>query len=152
MSELLGEGHLNVVNSANTYSACLLGEGEVQQAAAVLRDALAEIQGNDGKRAGLVRTAVQINFGHVLAEGGQWDELSSLLGDLHQSGAGLLKASKDAAGEVALIEGRLAAARGNTMEAKERLEKSLELLSVNNPPEYWLIRMAQRELQKLAKA
>lgn len=152
LSELLGEGHLNVVNSANTYSACLLGEGEVQQAAAVLRDALAEIQGNDGKRAGLVRTAVQINFGHVLAEGGQWDELSSLLGDLHQSGAGLLKASKDAAGEVALIEGRLAAARGNTMEAKERLEKSLELLSVNNPPEYWLIRMAQRELQKLAKA
>ncbi len=51
-----------------------------------------------------------------------------------------------------MIEGRLAAARGNTMEAKERLEKSLELLSVNNPPEYWLIRMAQRELQKLAKA
>lgn len=152
MSELLGETHLNVVNSANTYSACLLGEGEVQQAAAVLRGALAAIQDNDGKRAGLVRTAVQINLGHVLAEGKHWDELASLLADLHQSGAGLLKASKDAAGEVALIEGRLAAARGDAAGARGKLEQGLELLSANNPPEYWLIRMAQRELRQVAGA
>lgn len=150
LSELLGEGHMHVVNSANTYSACLLGEGEVEQAATVLRAALASIKDSEGKRIGLVRSAVQINLGHVLAEGGQWDELETLLADLNQSGAGLLRMSKDAAGEVALIEGRLAAARGDAAGAKERLEHGLELLSANNPPEYWLIRMGQRELQKVA--
>lgn len=150
--ELLGEGHLNVVNSANTYSACLLGEGEVKQAAAVLQGALASLKGNDGKRAGLVRTAVQINLGHVLAEDGQWDELEALLADLRQSGAGLLKASKDAAGEVALNEGRLAAARGDAAQARAKLEQSLALLSANNPPEYWLVRKARRELQALPGA
>ena len=151
LGELLGKGHLNTINSANTYSACLLGEGNVQQAAVVLHDALDALRGDDGKRAGLVRSAVQINLGHVLAEGARWNELPALLDDLHQSGAGLLKASKDAAGEVALIEGRLASARGKTMEARTKLEQALSLLSLHNPPEYWLIRIAQRELQKQGK-
>ena len=141
---------MHVVNSANTYSACLLGEGEVEQAAVVLREALASIKDSEGKRVGLVRSAVQINLGHVLAEGGLWDELEALLVDLNQSGAGLLRVSKDAAGEVALIEGRLAVARGDVVGAREKLQHGLELLSVNNPPEYWLIRMGQRELQKVA--
>lgn len=149
LGELLGPGHIQSVNAANTLGACLLGRGEVAKAASVFETALAGIRDQEGVRVGLVRTAVQINLGHVLVHAGQWQQLDSLLGDIHASGSKLLSASDEAAGEVELVEGSLLAARGNKPAAKVKLARGIEMLSKKNPPEYWLIRQGRQALAAL---
>lgn len=134
---------------ANTLGACLLGQGEVAKAASVFETALDGIRDQEGVRVGLVRTAVQINMGHVLVHAEQWQQLDSLLGDIHASGSKLLSASDEAAGEVELLEGSLLAARGNKPAAKVKLARGIEMLSKKNPPEYWLIRQGRQALAAL---
>lgn len=146
---LLGPSHLQTVNAANTLGACLLGEGELEEADRVLSGALASLGEAGGTKASLVRVAVQINLGHVLAERGRWDELEQLLREIQGNGGKLLKASPDAAGEVYLIQGRLLDARGERSEAVAILHKALALLQEGNSDEYWLVRLARRELDRL---
>jgi len=148
--QLHGVSHINSVNINNTQAVCLLGLGEFLKAHNLLLQALKGLEGNDGVKAGLVRVAVQVNLGHTYAELEKWDELQPLLSSVRKNGEKLLKADSDGRGEVRLLEGRLAAARGNIALARSALTSAIEDLSKKNPPDYWLIKMAQRELGKVA--
>lgn len=149
LSQLLGSTHLQSLNAANTLGACLLGQGDVERAATVLEKTLEGIGDQNGLRVGLVRSAVQINLGHVLVHAQRWKELDAVIRNIHADGAKLLKASEDAAGEVALLEGALLASRGDRDGARERLTKGIELLSLKNPADYWLIRQGNQSLTEL---
>ncbi len=146
---LLGPASIQTANAANTYGACLLGEGRVGDAGTVLKSAIDALQGDTGLKGGLVRTALQINLGHVLAAQGRWDELVPLLQQIKTHGAKLLKTDSDAIGEVDLIEGRLLAARADKPRARAELQAGVQALLKKNPADYWLIRLGQRELAKL---
>ena len=147
--ELLGPKSIQTANAANTYGACLLGEGRIARANKVLTSSISALEGNTGHKGGLVRTALRINLAHVLAAQEHWDELSTVLTKIKQSGAKLLKTDSDASGEVELSEGRLLAARGQEEQAKTVLRKSIDDLLEKNPPSYWLVRLGKRELAKL---
>lgn len=144
--QLLGASHLHTVNVNNSYGACLLGLGEFRQARELFLQSLAGLKGDEGIKVGLVRVAVQINLGHAYAELGDWEALQSSLVDVRKTGAKLLKADSDALGEVELQEGRLAAAQGDINTAKASLASGIANLSRKNPPDYWLIKMGEREL------
>lgn len=147
--KLLGASSIQTANAANTYGACLLGEGKVDQAHAVLQSAIDDLKGNTGYKGGLVRTALQINLGHVLAAQGRWGELGPLLNQIQTHGSKLLKTDSDAIGEVDLIEGRMLAAQGNNPGAKAKLQASVRELLKKNPADYWLVRLGKRQLAKL---
>ena len=147
--KLLGPAHLQTANAANTYGACLLGDGRLSQANSFLKSSIDALQGKNGPTGGFVRTALQINLGHVLAAQGRWDELSPVLDQIKSHGAKLLKTDDDASGEVDLIEGRMLAAHGAVTRAKAKLQAAVQDLLKKNPADYWLVQLAKRELAKL---
>ena len=149
MVERFGPGHIHSANIGNTQGLCLLGDGRVEEAHAQLVTVMREIDGKEGKTYGMVRTAIQLNLGHVLAELGKWDELAALLDDMQARGAMLFKASSEARAERTMLEGRLAAARGDKSRASGLLEESIAVLSEKNPQDYWLIRLARWELDRV---
>lgn len=148
LARILGPSNIQSVNSQNGYGACLLGDGKVDEAGKVLTAALAAVDGEEGLKAGLVRVAVQVNLGHVLAAQGRWDELAPLLQRIQRDGGRLLEADSDAAGEVALIQGRLLAARGDRDGAIVQLRTAVRELSKKNDDGYWLVALGQRELAR----
>ncbi len=150
MVEQFGPGHAHSANIGNTQGLCLLGDGQIHEAHAKLAEVLQGIEGKEGKTLGMVRTAIQVNLGHVLAEEGAWDELSALINDIRTQGSMLLKANSEARAEVDLMEGRLALAKGDNARARTLLQNAIAVLAEKNPEQYWLIRVARRELAKLA--
>lgn len=149
LAEVLGRSHIQSVNAMNSYGVCLMGAGQLEGAQQQFLGALNGMKGDDGIKATFVRTAVQINLGHVYAGLGKWDELQALIPQMRSGGSKLLKADSDALGEVELSEGRLLAARGDTNAARIALQNGVDNLSKKNPPEYWLIKLGRRELSRL---
>ena len=149
LSDLLGPSHIQSVNAMNSYGVCLMGAGQLEDAQQQFLASLNGIKGDDGIKATFVRTAVQINLGHVYASLGKWDSLEALTPEIRTAGDKLLKASSDALGEVELIEGRLLAARGDAGAARIKLQSGVANLSKKNPPDYWLIKLGRRELNGL---
>lgn len=150
LSKLLGPSHIQSVNAMNSYGVCLMGAGQLQDAERQFLESLNGIKGDDGIKATFVRTAVQINLGHVYAGLGKWNELAAMLPEVRKAGSKLLKADSDALGEVELIEGQLLAARGDASAARVRLQSGVDNLSRKNPPDYWLVRLGKRELNELS--
>lgn len=149
LAELLGPSHIQSVNAMNSYGVCLMGAGQLEGAHRQFLASLDGMKSDDGIKAAFVRTAVQINLGHVYAGLGKWDELQALIPQLRTAGSKLLKADSDALGEVELSEGRLLAARGDTNGARAALQNGVNNLSKKNPPDYWLIKLGKRELSGL---
>lgn len=149
---LLGPEHIQSVNASNSYGVCLMGDGKFEQARQQFLQSLAGLNKQDDIKANFVRAAVQINLGHVYAELGKWDDLEVLIPQIRQSGAKLIKADSDAMGEVELIEGRYVSARGDIEKAKFMLRSGIANLAKKNPPDYWVIRMGQRELSKIERS
>lgn len=147
--QLLGPSNIQSVNANNTQGVCLLGLGEYRKARDLFLQALTSFEGEDGIKAELVRTVMQVNLGHAYAELGEWEALRTLLPQIRKSGAKLLKANSDALGEFEMLEGRLAASDGNIEAARMLIQSAIVDLSRKNPSEYWLIRMGRRELAKL---
>lgn len=146
LAELLGPSHIQTVNAKNSHGVCLMGSGQLERAQAQLLSSLGGLKDEEGIKAAFVRTAVQINLGHVYAGLGNWDALEALIPQIRNGGSKLLKADSDALGEVELIEGRWHAARGENAAARQLLENGLLNLSKKNPPDYWLIKIGKRAL------
>ena len=151
MVERFGREHIHVANIGNTLGLCLMRLGRMEEARAMFDSVLTDMAVQPGKTRNLVRSAVQINLGHMLAHAGQWKELEALLGDLRGSGALLLKANAEAEAEVLLLEGQLAAVRGQREKADALLERAATALEEKNPPGYWLVRLAREEQGRLRK-
>lgn len=149
LTDLLGPSHIQTVNAMNSRGVCLMGAGQLDDAEAQFLSSLNGIKGDDGIKATFVRTAVQINLGHVYAGLGKWDQLEALIPDIRTKGSKLLKADSDALGEVELIEGQLLAARGNVDKARSKLQSGLKELGKKNPPDYWLAKIGRQALSGL---
>lgn len=68
------------------------------------------------------------------------------------NGAKLLKIDTDARGEVALIDGQILAAQGDTAGAHRLLQEGIALFGQKTPRNYWLILIGQRALSELSAA
>lgn len=149
MVERFGHGHIHVANISNTLGLCLFGLGRTEEARTQFAGVLEDLSGQSGKTQNLVRTAVQINLGHTLARSGDWSGLERLVGEIRDTGAFLLKANAEAEAEVLLLEGQLEASRGRRNAARGLLEQAVAQLEEKNPSDYWLVRLARDERQRL---
>ena len=147
-SDALGQGHVHTRNAANTLASCLVAQGRFVETQAILKPLIA-LPVPEGKAVKLLQAAIKVNLAHAEAGLANWEQVARLLKEAKQDAGKLLALDSDGVGEVALLEGQLAASRGQKAEARERIETAITQLQKKNPPGFWAVQVAQRTLLTL---
>lgn len=148
LAEVLGAGHVHTRNATNVLASCLVGEGKWDEVRRTVEPVLA-MPAAEGKAAKLLQAALKVNLAHAEAAAGRWDRVERLIGEAKLDAGKLLTLDSDGVGEVALLEGQLAAARGRKPEARRLLSEARAELLKKNPEGFWAVQRATRALAAL---
>ncbi|MBS0537094.1 MAG: tetratricopeptide repeat protein [Proteobacteria bacterium] len=141
-----GPDNINTLNAQNSLAVAKLRLGKIDESAALLEDGLSRLRKQSGKLADLLVSTFEINLGHVRLAQHRYDDVVTLVADIRKNGSSLVTSDSDAAGELYFLEGSAQLATGHEAEARKTLETAVELLRKKNPPDYWIIKDAQKTL------
>lgn len=148
LAEVLGAGHVHTRNAINVLASCLVGEGKWDEVRRTVEPVLA-MPPAEGKAAKLLQAALKVNLAHAEAAAGRWDRVERLVNESKLDAGKLLSLDSDGAGEVALLDGQLAAARGQKDDARRLLSEARSALLKKNPEGFWAVQRATRALAAL---
>lgn len=144
----VGPNHISTLNALNSLAVAQLRLGKLDEAAAGLNSGIKRLDNQSGTLKGLLRAAFQLNLAHVRLAQDRPTDASVLVDDITENGGSLINKDTDAKGELAYLDGCVKLAAGDRSAAAARLRESIDLLSQDNPEEYWIIVKARDALSQ----
>lgn len=148
LAEVLGAGHVHTRNATNVLASCLVGAGKWDEVRRTVEPVLA-MPPVEGKAAKLLQAALKMNLAHAEAAAGRWDRVERLTREAKLDAGKLLSLDSDGVGEIALLDGQLAAAHGQKEEARRLLSEARSELLKKNPEGFWAVQRATQSLAAL---